>query len=513
MQSKKKVKQNPTIPKGLYSARTIKPISNSKGLYSLKIEQRRKNLEEERRKLALAKEKLRRDMKSIEEEKNYVLEQDKKLESLETDMSKTEVELEEMSIRPGGSELVQQKTLLQKTAADLRQQIAIAQEELELAKKKNDDSTMEYHTHVMLQNKIAEKTLRVEKLRDLLNTLNTEVLTRENEVMEMELQAIEHKELVEKAAKQKEELLHRQHDAEEEKQKLVASIKAREKQRKNLADQSQETQKQLTEARNYSLELQELSNELDQKEHDLQLRTQNLEQLKTDLEKKRAERINAEMKRKEERESMKNTLSSLTPNYDTDIDSFDLERLIEQDQRSLTNRRETLKVERENYEQSYEEKKKKSLVLLADLRKRLKEAGNEETLESQMKQITETNSKLESEIAEKKRQIEELKKQILSDEEMNQRETDLQNKLKAVILQEKNINNRLTALQTEEDELDNDEDVLLSTREEIESEKKMLKLKMDSSEKMYSIYQQQLSAAQDRLKNLTLQLQHIEASK
>lgn len=498
-------------PQKLHSAKVSTSVKNPVSLYSLKLQQRRKNLDEEKYKLELAKKKLRRDMNSIKAEQNYFLEQDKKLENIETEITKSESEIEKLELTPNSLDLSQQKTFLQKTAADLRQQLEFAQEELNLVKKQSEDKSNEEQTRLMLEKQIAEKTMRVEKLHDLFDTLNNEVLTRENEVMEMELQAIEHKELVEKASKKKDELLRRKRACEEEKQKLQNSIRNREKQRLEIEEQIKNAQDQLNKARNISLELEHNSKTLDDREHDLQLKREKLQNLKIELEKKRTSRINTEMKRKEERDAMKAKLSTLT-SFDDNIDTYELERIIEQDEKSLAQRRQEFALQRENYEKSYAEKKQKSLDLLSELKQRLIEAGNEEDLEFQMKQLTESNKNLQSKIEEKTKQIDEIKKQILTDEQMQQCEIDLQNRIKEIMAKEKSTNQRLAALQIEEDELDNSEETITSTREEIESEKRMLKLKMDASTKMFNIYTQQLNAAQERLQNLTKQLQQIENS-
>jgi hypothetical protein len=84
---------------------------------------------------------------------------------------------------------------------------------------------------------VERKTVQIARLKQLIDSLQEDVISRENEVIKIELEAVAHQKAIEAALEKRAELERRQADAESKHRNLLAAVAKRERDRRALLKQ------------------------------------------------------------------------------------------------------------------------------------------------------------------------------------------------------------------------------------------------------------------------------------
>ena len=108
--------------------------------------------------------------------------------------------------------------------------------------------------------------------------------------------------------------------------------------------------------------------------------------------------------------------------------------------------------------------------------------------------------------------MKELQKILKSDDEIKQKNSELQVEIIELHSHERAVHNRILSLKTEEEKVKSDENSYRTIHEKIESEKRMAKMKIETCQKMCTMYQQQLQNGNDKLRILQKQLATLKVN-
>lgn len=495
------------------SNRGKQPSKQQKGtIFEQVMGQRKVNLSEETKKLRLAQKKLNADMDELEIERSRLAVHERQIEQLSKDLSTQDASSSYLqSPAAKKSELKQQTIMLHKTAADLKQQLAIAQrdlEETELRIKMNrkEDSGKAAQ---LIEQEFAEKQFRVQSLRELLDTLNNEILTRENEVIELELEAASRRKLIENVNEQKLQLMKRRAMAQMELQKIKKQIQERESTEQLINDKQSKVSTSFEladrEHERIIIELDEIAAE----EEKLRQEKEVFQKKKAEFERKRMLRMKEQQKQKEDFEAKYNAEEERRKLELMNMEEEDLmeaENVLEVQERQFDQELEEVEYTNQKEIKSCEERNNKIQHQIEEINSQIEALASEDNINEQIFDLQTENNASNLEMQEKKEEIENLKKQIIDELEMKKTASDLQSQVRAVAKSEKELNNESNIVKYEEEELVNDEDGVNQAREEVNAEKKMIVLKKEANLKLINIYQKQLESATERYNSLTDQI-------
>lgn len=485
------INTTPRSTRSLSKERTRKPPSattrnqdnQNEGFFYEKLQQREENLAKEKRKLELAKEKLLADFEQLERQRRSLQEEENEISGFNQQMMKDQ------------SQLGQQSLYLKKMASDLKKQIEIAEAELEGMKQGGRDAKT--------LKEIANQQIRVDKLHELMDLMQNEILTRENEVIQMELAVVERKKTIEKNEKFKKELEERKIKALNKKKQLMELTSIRSQNIQRMESSYIDAKKRLDNAQAERERLKQLSQQYDQEEEDIKNKLEILNQRKLQLEENRQSRIKLHKEVKEELEIREKLLAEHPIDPSFDLSAFQME--VEKDEKDLQDAILQFETRNNQVVSSLQTRKDK---LLDDINALKNELSNNKSLvdlqkELEIAQIQYTESK--KTMDDKNRELDDLKSQILSDAEFNQKNEDYKNELKRIQNLEKDLKSLEKKIQEDEDQIEADEETAKQARSEIESEKKMFQLKEDASNKMITIYKNQYEQATERYQTLVQQ--------
>lgn len=475
MQSREKtLKFRQSTPKQHYNT--------PKGRFAATLEQRKNNLEEQKARLQFAKQKLKQDQEQLDLEMIKLQNQQEMLQELENELkteNPTDSFLQENETL---SPLQEQITILKKTEMDLTQQLRAAQIQMERTSKyelidRESDNSERLNA---IEMKVYEKSINVKMLRELLETLRGDVIAKENDVISLEVEAIQHKKQVDKANQQREDLLRRMQIAEREKAACIQNIKncdklkrEHEKKKKNLEVELSAIQIQTESLSNYE-------KELDQKEQELKTKKHEYEKLKEDLVQKRVQAVQNRMARHS------NTKAEIPNNDEQNRQSeenINLEVQMDNDERSIRNRKQDLEIQKHIQMKAWEENFKRINKMIKDTETMLNENNGVEDIESQFASENAENEKIKADIAAKLAEIDKIKKELKTDEEMQQIEADYKRDLMNLMKQESEYRLKLAELQSNERRLDDDQKDLEDKKVSLEGEREYLKKIDDALDK------------------------------
>lgn len=486
----------PRSPRNTTKERTRKPPSAStrdnqdsqnEGFFYEKLQQREENLAKEKRKLELAKLKLHADFEELERLRRNLEEEENEISGFNQQMMKDQ------------SQLGKQSLYLKKMESDLRKQIEIAELELE-GMKQND------HDPKALK-EIANQQIRVDKLHELMDLMQNEILTRENDVIQMELAAVDHKKNLEKTEKLKKELDARMARALSKKQQLMELTSIRQSRIDQMESSFQAVKKQLINAQAERDRLNELSRSYDLEEAELKAKSEDLARRRSKLDENQKARIALQKEVREELEIRERLLAEHPIDPSFDLDTFQME--VEKEEKDLQESILRFETRHNQTISSLQTKKDKLTDDINTLKNEINSGKSLEELQKELLEAQRTSSESRKVMDEKNKEIEELKSKILSEAEINQRMEENKAETKRIMALERELNSLLSRIQTEEDQLEGDEESIKQARGEIESERRMLQLKEDAANKMINIYKQQYEQAAERYQTLVQQVENL----
>ncbi|OHT13171.1 hypothetical protein TRFO_16846 [Tritrichomonas foetus] len=474
-----------------------KRLNTPKGRFAAILDQRKANLNQQKQKLGLAKSKLENDQREVDEEMKKILEQQKLVSELEADLKSLDPSVSILSENFHPSLLKQQMTMLQKTEADLKQQLIIAQRLLEESSyqlRASDNISDDPDVVRSIENEFKQRSVQVKMLRELLDTLKCEILSRENEVILLEVEAVQHRKEVNEKNQVKEDLMKRRKGAEMGKRNIVIEIRQCEQLIRDLSNKQKKLKTEMTSAESERDRLDNLEKDLTERENQSKQKREELEKLKYDLNQARIIRVQNQVKEKDEKEEKEfQDLRNPPPSAeDQEKENADFEIQLASEERSLDLRAQKLNIEKETQNRVWDEKKQKILSKIQAIEDKLQKNELTDELKANIEKAKSENENLKKEIDARKAEIEELRKQILSDEEVSKMRQQLQGLVKETLIEEREVNSKLFAIQSEERDLNEDEKELRQNKAMLEADINLTKKHDASINSMINICQKQL---------------------
>jgi DNA repair exonuclease SbcCD ATPase subunit len=189
---------------------------------------------------------------ALAEENARLDSRERELENIEAEFAEQEERMRKITTcHRSKTEIEQQTTVLYKAASDLQQQLVIAQSELDSAKLKvvtmmgavggespppgaSDEHARELSN---LEQAVRRKTAQVARLKQLIDSLQEDVISRENEVIKVELQAVAHQKTVEAMRQKRADLEQRYAAAEAKRKSLLAAVAERDADRQAVLEE------------------------------------------------------------------------------------------------------------------------------------------------------------------------------------------------------------------------------------------------------------------------------------
>jgi hypothetical protein len=381
---------------------------------------------------------------------------------------------------PISSEVGEPSGYLQQVRRDLRAEIA------------GDDQTIREFNQVP-EDQLPDDTFELDDARarrkeacGLLNLIDSTILPREKEVVEMEQKALAHLDQVRDAEKRQEELEQRQKQLLGQKEKLENAI-IDAKQRRKLFDDKN------TDIATRRAGLEEQTTLLDQEKASAEARKHGLQERKLALDGRRAALLEKARMRKAaedaaraEYEKRLKALNDLGPQPDTDLEVF--EQDLEDQEKSIYEQKEALSSQKVTADAKFKENQDTLNLNLADL----KATPQATRLERRDETGESKNSVLAASIAEKKGEIERLRSDLRPDAEMQRQAAEVSLALSTLLTEEGEHNKRVAEIQFEEDIVRAQEEALSAELADLESEKQSQQFAEMQANKFIQVYENQL---------------------
>ena len=468
-----------------YSIPEDVPTKKTNGYFLEKIKQREKDLRENQRKLALAKERFAKNVEMLEIEKNRV---NACFDDV-TDISpkiRTKRHQFQSAFSPGEDDLYQ-------LADEIRQQLIFATRDLEETQQKMQKNNSGF-SPVHDTKEIQGKKYIVGQFQKLLNKVNEQVVPKESEVADIENQALIHlqdQQIVEQ----------RKQDSKKQAQYLQKRIKHAQKKLTTLQEQNQKvkecheiTKSSLKEAketqellRNKEIELQEMEQALREK------RKQN-QQLSERIQKLRKTTASLDNERRK--------ISLRSPSQDFDDIETPTQQDVENFKKEVEKAQERLKQALQREETVNADTKAKAEIRnMRELIRVAKEENEKLNRISQMSMMGDQDD-LKQQVADKVALVHDLQEQIVADEELEARDLLIRNEQKSVLTIERDVSTRSAELHNLEDEIEIDEIDIVQTEDELRREKQLMLTKLNNNKKMYDVSILQKKALEEMLEDL-----------
>jgi chromosome segregation ATPase len=361
-----------------------------------------------------------------------------------------------------------------------------------------DKSTLE-----RIERKLHEKLIVVQTLRNLILTMNSDIITRENEVFERELRAQEKQKLLDAANREEEELMERIRVAEEAKRTLFASIQRIEQTNERLLKEKVEIQGQLEVALNEKARLALLSADLTEREDGLERKVQELLTKKRSLEQLRMNGFEEEVRaalgisaarhlvteeEEEEEEVVKDESDLIVMEYE-----------IEREERVLSERIRELEIRRQKGAAFWAAKLESLEVMIESLSQQVSSMASLEEVQKQIRSQREANQRIEREIQVKEQELRELKEQLQLPDVLYQQTRDAEAEWKRVAQLEQQLRDELESLESDEKTVQAEEEQMKQTRQDIEEQKQQIQATNAANRMLMDTIRAQLKTAQDQL--------------
>ena len=486
------------------------PGSKKTNAYFLsKIKQREKDLKENKRKLALAKERFGKNLDMLEVEKNRV----NKCFGDVTDISpkiRTKRNPFQSGFSPGEDDLYQ-------LADEIRQQLIFAtrdleesQQKLENSKSNNDENLSPIHDSKEIQG----KKYLVDQFQRLLDKVNEVVVPRESEVIDAENKAflvLQDQQIIEQ----------KKLDSQKQAQYLQKKIKHMQKKLTTLQEHNQKvkecheiTKSSLKDARETSEQLKKKEkelNELEQKIREKEKENSQLNERIQDLRKKTESIDNERKKMNVNREYEEIIPSNIINESATQQDIDNLKKEVSKAEERLNQALEREeKLNSDNNNNNSNSNKPKSEI--EDMRELIKVAKEEN---EKLKSSSKTNhiddgDTLKKQVALKVSSVHDIKSTIVPDEDLENRDAMLRDQQKAILDIEKKLASRSAQLHNLQDEIETDEIDIVQTEDELKRERNLYITKINHNKKLYNMYVLQKEAMSETLSDLKKMRETLE---
>lgn len=481
----------------LRASNTKKKINLGKGRFESILDQRKTNLDQQKEKLEQAKLKLKEDQKSLDEEMQKLQEQQDLIQEIGADIKGINSATSILSEDFNCSALRHQMTVLQKTEADLTQQLRIAQQQLDektyrlrvSSRNKEDPETIR-----LLENELKEKAIQFKMIRELLETLKSEILTRENDVILLEFQALQHKKELDKNNQEKEMLIQRRKDAAINKRNIIHEIKKYDQIKLDYSEKKKNLETKLASIQNEQDNLNSFEKELNDKENELKQKQEQLSEMQNELNQIRLKKAQEGIDKKEGLESQKmiDLLDDSHPIDPQSEENVNMEIELDTEEKLVRMRSNNIEIEASAQNEAFNEKRQKLINDINLLQSLLSKSEKDEETEAKIAQAREENSKLKDEIREQEAEIEKINSQLLSEEEMKKFNIEYKNEMKNLFAQEREIKLNFLSLKEDERDLQDDEEEIEIRRKNLENERYLIEKHDKACQKLLDIAETQL---------------------
>ena len=473
-----------------------------RGMFETILGQRNVNLEQQKKLLRLAKARLQRDIDEVDMINTRIAQQENELDNFEEDINSQEKTSSFISISPDiKSEVKHQYTVLIKTEADLKQAIKQVRLEIEEANMtmKTTQSDLDAMSIQEMEQQLQEKIIIVQVLKELVDSMNMELLTRENEVMALELDAVQHHKLVKEMMDEKQELEDRKMRLMEEKAELDRENEAELRRSQRLSEKHGMLECQLNEALLKREHLMRYEMELEELYVSVERRRKEAAEAKTKMTEDKISFVSEQIASMEanERDIRDSYRSHLESKFKEEEEMAELETSLEIDEREWNSRIADLEAEDGQTQSMWNAKRERVQSMIDSVSATLGEMQNKEEIEQEIQKQQEDNNKLREIVQAKKAEIDELKKNLMTREEVESKMQEMTTQLADVMAQEQELRRELLRLEAEESDIMTDEARLKIFRTEVETEKLEIEKRNDLVKQMMDVHQRQLESAQE----------------
>jgi chromosome segregation ATPase len=408
----------------------MSPIRHANGPSSFvsEVNGRKADITREQHRLDAARARLTQDRKSLEESNTKAIRQKEELAKLSEDLRSATAQ--DML----GKEVLYRKMTLHKIEADLRQQLAFAEKELREAELQMDvdQADIDKATRRRLNKGLREKFLLVEILRNLMATFRNEILTKENEVAELEIRAQERRGDVEQYIEKRNALREEVELFQRRKKELLEKAKRIEKLTSHFGREQISTNRAFEEAIKEQLRLSQSESEIVENERPLIVRIRELEQERVTIETQRFARYDEAFR---SHFSKRNGTESLINEEEeeeieekvglVDLSDFNLIHLqyhVEQEERDLEKAIREHEIKKEKEETFWTVKLQRVEKILNVLNREITEhSPSFVDLEAKLAEIENENQRVQKELETKKESLREIKTQLQPDDDIIRR--------------------------------------------------------------------------------------------
>lgn len=478
------------------------------------------SIKQQKKNLKIQKEKLANNVKEVEEQLQKVLKQSGIVQDLEEDFRLMD-SLPIFQMHCEFKEVNSQRSILAKFGADLKQQIDFVESELDEAtyqlkqakERAESGEPEEVDTIHFVEQKIREQEIQLKELRSISNALNTEVLSRENEVIQLEMQASKHLKEIKEAKELKNQLTIRKYEALHKKELYIKQSQENDKKNHDISQKLENARVKLSLAQNDSIRLNLLEKELDEKEKLLKAKSEELIQLHQKRSQNIIKETNKKIKRKEKKEMKQlHEMRCLAKEEDELLYEInEMEFQLDNDQKEFNMKSDSLSITKDSKDKAFNSRKTKLIILVDDMKERLKNKKTPEELQTEIQIARQENDKISKETEDKRSEISEIKKKLTPDEKVDEMKKELQKQMKSTLIQEREINSKLGAIKAEEREATNDEEEMKRSLSLIEAEISLTKKNDSATSSMLKICREQTETLRKRYE-IYLEAQRIEKS-
>lgn len=478
---------------------------------------------------------LQQEQLKLQEEKEELDQHEADLSALESEIAEHENRMTHISeIHKSAAEIEKDTTNLHKAAEDLQQQLLYAERELQQIQQKGKsgrrsksnsdrmDETAdndlqkdedEEHLHELelstskltddsFTQKVQKKSKTIHKLGQLIETLQRDILSRESDIINLEIKAMEHQNNIEAAKDFRAELVRRKAIAEQKNSEFMERLTVHDQERKMILEEREEIQKEIEEA-------EKEKNKLNQIEIELQIEEENIE-----LKRKRRIEIEEEMKKQNERilkiqEERRKKAESQLELYQQERDEFeeylaDLDNNIEKArlvykelEQAFNERQVVADIESSHWTQFWAEKNRNADQLISTLERKISQAKSVEVNRKKLEELIKYREQLEQSITNEKNVINESQSEKDEIKELSEIEKQLKIKDAKLRVQEDELDAKNSVLVKEEIELEEDDEDAKQKKVDMELKMKVLSLREASAKRILETYKQQLADLQD----------------
>ena len=463
------------------------------------------SLPEQRMQLRKRKEKLRADYQDVQKRLAKVEKQAGVVRNLEQDFQSMKSSILPVYSLPNEANF--QRSLLAKFGADLRQQIDFVESQLNESTIELQQTQSKYlsidedkATMKMVKKKIREQEFQLKTLKSMSDALDSEVLSRENEVIQLEFEARNHQNAMNEAKQKKKELFFQKFESLKKKEDIQNQIKAIEKQKNDFEQKKVDAEKELLIATNCSKSLNAVEEELNEKEKQNQEKTEMLNRLRSRESEDKLNRTVNQMEKCQQNRKVFHVESIEQEEEKLILETGKLEVQTANDERNLNKKSEILKITKLSQDKAFETRMTKVNSLMFDMKMILASKSSIEKVDSDIQKAREKKEQMVKEIAEKKKEIESIKLKLLNETKIEQMKADLASESKWAIVYARKINSELLSVKDDERSLEIEEDSIAQNLKIIKTDIELSKKNYDATIAMLKLAKEQSDSLEKRLK-------------